>query len=67
LKLKSNITVTPLREDNLMQPFSSTFTTLTVTAIYYVWRAYNEIRSRQEFTLRERVSYMLWVMATQIP
>ncbi len=50
-----------------MQPFSSTFTTLTVTAIYYVWRAYNEIRSRQEFTLRERVSYMLWVMATQIP
>jgi len=49
-----------------MQAFSSTFTTLTVTAIYYVWRAYSEIRLRQEITLRQRVSYMLWVMAAQI-
>jgi hypothetical protein len=58
--------VTPLKEDQLMQAFSSTFTTLTVTAIYYVWRAYSEIRLRQEITLRQRVSYMLWVMAAQI-
>ena len=50
-----------------MQAFSSSFTTLAVTAIYYVWRVYQHARSQQEYTLRQRVAYMLWVMANQAP
>jgi hypothetical protein len=49
-----------------MQAFSSSFTTLAVTTIYYVWRAYNQVRLQREATLRQRVSYMLWIMANQI-
>jgi hypothetical protein len=40
--------------------------TLMVASIYYVWRAYNEFQQRRTQTLRQRVSYMLWVMADQM-
>jgi hypothetical protein len=36
---------------------------LTVVCIYYVWRAYLETMAKREQTLRERVTYMLWVMS----
>ena len=39
---------------------------LSVACIFYVWRSYaSEIASRER-TLRERVTYMLWVMANRI-
>ncbi len=38
---------------------------LSVAAIYYIWRAFDESRRRKARVLRERVAYMLWVMATQ--
>ncbi len=46
-----------------MQAMSSSFMTLTVSAIYILWRAYAQTRLQQVFTLRKRVAYMLWVAA----
>jgi hypothetical protein len=37
--------------------------TLAVALIYCIWQRYCQARLRQERTLRERVAYMLWVMA----
>lgn len=39
---------------------------LAVATIYYAYRAYQEKRQRRERTLRERVAYMLWVMANRV-
>jgi hypothetical protein len=38
---------------------------LAVAVIYYVWRAHEQVRVRKDRAIRERVAYMLWVMATQ--
>jgi hypothetical protein len=47
-----------------MQPILSNVAALAVALIFYVWRAHTQsqqqLRSRR---LRERVAYMLWVMA----
>jgi hypothetical protein len=40
--------------------------TLAVSVIYCVWQAYCRSRYRWERTLRERVAYMLWVMAHRV-
>jgi hypothetical protein len=40
---------------------------LSVALLFYSWRSYhqkNELRHKQ---LRERVTYMLWVMANTVP
>jgi hypothetical protein len=34
----------------------------SVLTIYYIWRIYLQSRLRRERTLRERLTYMLWVM-----
>jgi hypothetical protein len=39
---------------------------LSVTSIYYVWRAYQQVMLQRERRLRERVAYMLWVVADQV-
>jgi hypothetical protein len=39
---------------------------LTVACLYYSWRHYAERLMHREHVLRERVTYMLWVMANQI-
>ena len=39
---------------------------LSVACIYYVWRGCIAKLARREQTLRERVTYMLWVMANQV-
>ena len=36
---------------------------LTVACIFYLWRSYADELVRRERTLRERIAYMLWVMA----
>jgi hypothetical protein len=48
-----------------MQPFWPTLAALAVAAIYYAWRAFDEVRRRRDRTIRQRVAYMLFVMATQ--
>jgi hypothetical protein len=47
-----------------MQPIWFNVAALTVAIIYYTWRTFDEGRRRRERTLRERVAYMLWTMAT---
>ena len=49
-----------------MQPLYSAFTALAVTSIYVVWQRYTEAQVRRERTIQERVTYMLWVMASQL-
>jgi len=39
---------------------------LAVAALYYVWRAYDQARTAKERVLRERVAYMLWVVADRM-
>jgi hypothetical protein len=39
---------------------------MVVTALYLVWRTYDEVRTRRQQTLRQRVAYMLWVMAERV-
>lgn len=48
-----------------MQPIWPNIAALAVAVIYYVWRARDEVRRRRDRAVRERVAYMLWVMATQ--
>ena len=48
-----------------MQTISGSIAALAVASIYYTWRAYLQDRARNQHTLRERVTYMLWVMANQ--
>jgi hypothetical protein len=38
---------------------------LAVAGLFYLWRAYNVAQMQRERTLRQRVSFMLWVMAGQ--
>ena len=38
---------------------------LAVAGVYYVWRAYEEVLERRRRRLRQRLAYMLWVMAQQ--
>jgi hypothetical protein len=39
---------------------------LSVACLYYTWRCYTDRQVQRERTLRERVTYMLWVMAGQL-
>lgn len=48
-----------------MDPITAPVATLAVAVIFYVHRAYREVLARRQRQLRERVTYMLWVMADQ--
>jgi hypothetical protein len=39
--------------------------TALVVSLYMVWRAYHSACLRREQRLRQRVAYLLWVMAEQ--
>jgi len=39
---------------------------LSVATVFYAFRAYTDLLKARQRTLRERVTYMLWVMAGQI-
>ena len=39
---------------------------LTVAGIYYWWRGYAGDLLRRQQTLRERVAYLLWVVANRV-
>jgi hypothetical protein len=50
-----------------MQPIVTNVAALTVAALYYMWRAHHQrAQQRRERKLRERVAYMLWVMADRV-
>jgi hypothetical protein len=36
---------------------------LAVAGIFYTWRSYLDFLARKQRTLRERVTYLLWVAA----
>jgi hypothetical protein len=40
---------------------------MSVAVLYSSWRAYFEKALQRERQLRERVAYMLWVMANTVP
>jgi hypothetical protein len=46
-----------------MQAIISTVPTLAVSVIYCLWYAHLRVRLAHQHRLRERVAYMLWVMA----
>ena len=48
-----------------MQSLCCSIATLAVAGIYCTWRAYHIARLEHERTLRERVAYMLWIMASR--
>jgi hypothetical protein len=47
----------------VMQVLTNSIGTLAVASIYCIWRMYAETILQQERVLRERVTYMLWVVA----
>ena len=49
-----------------MQPLIGTFHVLVVTVIFCLWQASRQALLVRERHLRERVAYMLWVMANQV-
>jgi hypothetical protein len=39
---------------------------LSVAGLFYLWRSYAGELARRQRVLRERVTYMLWVMANRL-
>lgn len=46
-----------------MQAIFCSLAALTIANIYYWYRRYAQEQTQREHTLRERVTYMLWVAA----
>jgi hypothetical protein len=55
----------PSKGSIFMQPIVTNMAALAVAMLFYLWRAY-QTRQRREQVLRQRVAYMLWVMAERI-
>ncbi len=49
-----------------MQPIVANVAALAVATLYYLWRDRYHLRRRRDLVLRQRVAYMLWVMAEQV-
>ena len=49
-----------------MQPIVTNIAALAVASLFYLWRAHHQTRQQRQRVLRERVAYMLWVMAEGI-
>ena len=49
-----------------MESLYSTLTALAVVGIYIFWQRYCEFRVRRERMIQERMTYMLWTMASQM-
>jgi hypothetical protein len=50
-----------------MNVFVCAASALSVAVLFYSWRSYAQRHEQQQKTLRERVTYMLWVMANTAP
>lgn len=49
-----------------MNPLLPSIPTLAVSCIYCLWWTYQQRAIVRRRVLRERVAYMLWVMATEL-
>jgi hypothetical protein len=49
-----------------MNPIWSSIPAFAVAVIFYVYRAYAHVEMRRAKMLRERVAYLLWVMADKV-
>jgi hypothetical protein len=49
-----------------MYPLVLSYPTLAVSAIYCIWNAYLRSRVSQHRKLRERVAFMIWMVANPI-
>jgi hypothetical protein len=49
-----------------MNPIWSGIAALVVACIYYIFRAYCQVQERKQRLLRERVAFMLWVVADAV-
>lgn len=49
-----------------MNPLFGSIATLSISVIYLVWKMYRENRHHREKVVRQRVAYMLWVMAHRV-
>jgi hypothetical protein len=49
-----------------MQPLLTALPTLAVSAMYCLWHLTQIARIQRQKKLRERVAYMLWVVATEL-
>jgi hypothetical protein len=50
-----------------MSMFVCAFSTMSVALLYSTWRAHFQQTLQRNRQLRERVTYMLWVMANSAP
>jgi hypothetical protein len=48
-----------------MNPWFISCPTLAVAAIYCIWKPYFRAQQKLQQIIRERVTYMLWVIANQ--
>jgi hypothetical protein len=48
-----------------MQVLYCNFAALAVAGLFYCWRAYSNVNHERERSLRQRVAYLLWVVAGQ--
>ncbi|HEY7158196.1 MAG TPA: hypothetical protein VH575_29860 [Gemmataceae bacterium] len=48
-----------------MQALLRSMPTLAIAILYYLWHHHEERQRRRRRVLHERVSYMLWIMATR--
>ncbi len=53
----------PSQNQNPMPTIICSLAALAVAGLFYAWRAYYQVRLQR---LRERVAYMLWVMADNV-
>src|SRR5207248_5128538 len=56
----------PSGESGIMHLIGCNVAALSVASLFYLWRSYAGKLVRRERVLRERVTYMLWVMANQL-
>ena len=49
-----------------MNLIAGPFAALTVATLFYCYREYSQYVNRKQSRLRERVAYMLWVMANGV-
>jgi hypothetical protein len=48
-----------------MQPIWLNVAALAVALIFYLWKSHRQILERRRRAVRDRVTYMLWVMAEE--
>jgi hypothetical protein len=57
----------PVQEINPMSAFVCAVSAMSVALLYSTWRAHHEKLGMRQKQLRERVTYMLWCMANNVP